>query len=61
MARSQSRGRPKPGEGIVGIRMPSELIDDLKDEARRRKMALGKLIQELWDSYRSSVKEAQRR
>jgi hypothetical protein len=59
MARSRKE-RIKLGEGIVGVRMPSELIADLKAEALRRKISLGKLIQELWASYRSA-KEVQRR
>jgi predicted HicB family RNase H-like nuclease len=60
MARYERKERLKPGEGIVGVRMPVELIADLKAEASRRKISLGKLIQELWANYRSP-KEAQRR
>jgi predicted DNA-binding ribbon-helix-helix protein len=44
--------RLKPGEGMVGIRMPEAVVADLKSEARRRKMSVGKLVQELWTAYR---------
>ncbi|HEY1259773.1 MAG TPA: hypothetical protein VGF34_11035 [Stellaceae bacterium] len=47
MARSSAKAQQNPGEGIVGIRMPVELIAELKAEARQRKISLGKLIQEL--------------
>jgi predicted HicB family RNase H-like nuclease len=53
MARSAARPQQKPGEGIVGVRMPVELIAELKAEARERKISLGKLIQELWASHRA--------
>ena len=61
MARSPQSHSRKPGEAIVGVRMPSEVIADLKAEASRRKISLGKLIQELWVSYRSTSKETQSR
>ena len=61
MARSPREERRKTGEGIVGVRMPSELIADLKAEAHRQKISLGKLIEELWVSYRSMQKEIQSR
>jgi predicted HicB family RNase H-like nuclease len=54
MARSTTRQPQKPGEGIVGVRMPVELIADLKAEARERKISLGKLIQELWAGHRAA-------
>jgi hypothetical protein len=60
MARSSRKERVKSGEGIVGIRMSSELIADLKAEARQRKISLGKLMEELWADHRSS-KTVQRR
>jgi hypothetical protein len=53
MARSPRQQRPKAGEGIVGVRMPSGLIDELKAEARQRKISLGKLIEELWANHRA--------
>jgi predicted HicB family RNase H-like nuclease len=59
MARSTGQKRPKPGEGIVGVRMPNEVIVDLKAEARRQNISLGKLIQELWARYRSMQQETQ--
>jgi hypothetical protein len=37
---------------MIGIRMPEVVITDLKSEARRRKMSVGKLVQELWAEYR---------
>ena len=54
MARSSKQQRPKAGEGIVGVRMPVELIAELKTEARQRKISLGKLVQELWARHRSA-------
>jgi predicted HicB family RNase H-like nuclease len=57
MARARRPPSCKLGEGIVGVRMSRELIADLKAEALRRKISLGKLIQELWASYRSTRKE----
>jgi hypothetical protein len=54
MARSSGHERTKEGEGIVGVRMPSELIAELKAESRRRKISLGKLIEELWVSHRAA-------
>jgi predicted HicB family RNase H-like nuclease len=61
MARSRRQERIKEGEGIVGVRMSSELIADLKAEARRRKISLGKLIQELWASHRAARTDPPRR
>lgn len=57
MARSSKQPRPKAGEGIVGVRMPAALIADLKAEARERRISLGKLIEELWVSHRSTRRE----
>jgi predicted HicB family RNase H-like nuclease len=53
MARSAARAPQKTGEGIVGVRMPTALIAELKAAARERKISLGKLIQELWASHRA--------
>ena len=53
MATSSKQPRLKPGEGMIGVRMPEEVIANLKGEARERKMTLGKLIRELWDAYRT--------
>ncbi len=61
MARSSRQPRPKAGEGIVGVRMAAELITELKAEARERRISLGKLIEELWASYRSTWKETETR
>ena len=61
MTRSSRQPRSKPGEGIVGVRMSSELIAELKAEARQRKISLGKLVEELWASYRSTRKEPESR
>lgn len=61
MARARRPDSRKEGEAIVGVRMSSELIADLKAEARRQKISLGKLIQELWASYRSTRKDDQSR
>jgi hypothetical protein len=58
MAATPIQPRTKPGEGIIGIRMPAHLIADLKTEARARKMSVGKLIQELWTDHRSKRKPA---
>ena len=61
MSRSARQPRSKPGEGIVGVRMPSELIADLKAEAQRRKISLGKLVEELWASYRAAPERPESR
>jgi predicted HicB family RNase H-like nuclease len=60
MARSPRQQNPKVGEGIVGVRMPSELIAELKAEARQRKISLGKLIEELWANHRAAGPEPTR-
>lgn len=54
MVKSPALPSKKTGEGIVGVRMPGELIAELKAEARERKISLGKLIQELWASHRAA-------
>lgn len=61
MARSARQPRSKPGEGIVGVRMSSRLIADLKAEARRRKTSLGKLTQKPWTSCRAGAQKPENR
>lgn len=56
-----SQPRSRPGDGIGGVRMPAEIIADLKAEARELKTTFGKLIQELWTDYRSNRKTGRTR
>ena len=55
----QRQSRTKPGEGMIGVRMPATTISEIKAEARRRKISVGTLLQELWGDYlRTKTKTA---
>lgn len=50
---------PNPSKSkILGVRLEERTLRDVKAEAARRGIAVNKLFEELWSSYRSPAKRA---
>jgi hypothetical protein len=60
MSATRQQRRLKPGEAMIGIRMPETLAGEIKAEALRRKISVGVLIEVLWSEYQKRQTRAKK-
>lgn len=47
-----------PNSRIIGLRLPLEIVREVKTEAARREMKLNDLFVELWEAYRKQSRQS---